>query len=312
MFAKNNLKVFAAVAAPIAMMLMASPGHSQPASAAAAAVTPATQMTHISIEAIGNPKGTPVFLIPGLSMSRENWRATADRIKGAHRVYLVQLNGFGGSDAGANVKPGLMQGVVDDLDHYMKANNIKPAYLVGHSLGGTLALLMAKVHPEDLHSVMLVDSLSWVALIAVPPTMTAAQVEPIAAGMRDKIAAQYGKPFDEEGAKATVAALALKPDSRTKAFGWMHGADPRVTAEAYYEDMVLDMRGDLAKMQTPITLLYPHAEAGAAATAADTLYHSAYAGTPHITFVPVEDSAHFIMLDQPAAFDAALDAFLAK
>ncbi|MGN6278710.1 MAG: alpha/beta fold hydrolase [Sphingomonas sp.] len=278
----------------------------------APATAPITQMDHISIEAVGNPKGASVFLIPGLSMSRENWRATADRIKGDYRVYLVQLNGFGGSAAGANAKPGLMTGVVEDLHRYIQANHIQDARIVGHSLGGTLTLLMAKMHPGDLHSVMLVDSLSWVALLAVPPTTTAAQVEPIAAGMRDKIAAKYGQPVDQDAAKATVAALALKPDSRVKAFDWMQGADPRVTAEAYYEDMVLDLRGDLAHIETPVTLLYPHSDAGPAAAAADQLYHSAYAGTPHMTYVPIADSAHFIMLDQPAAFYTALDAFLAK
>lgn len=277
----------------------------------AAAATPAP-MNHISIEAVGNPKGSPVFLIPGLSMSRENWRATADRIKADHRVYLVQLNGFGGSAPGANIEPGLMQGVVSDLHAYIQANHIHDARIVGHSLGGTLALLMAKSHPEDLHSIMLVDALPWVALISVPPTMTAAQVEPIAAAMRDKLKSTYGQPMDQEQAKATVAALALKPTSRAEALQWMQGADPRVSGEAFYEDMTLDMRDDLPRIATPITLLYPHPDSGAAKDAADRLYHDVYAKTPHMAFVPIEDSGHFIMLDQPAAFDAALDAYLTK
>ena len=281
-----------------------------PAAAAPAATVAPVQLNHISIERLGNPKGSAVFLIPGLSMSRENWRATADRIKADHRVYLVQVNGFGGSASGANLGDGMMTGVVDDLHRFIQAEHIKDARIVGHSLGGTLALLMAKTHPEDVHSVMLVDALPWVALIAAPPTATIAQVQPMAEAMREKIKATYGKPMDEAVAKATIAAMALKPDSRAKALIWMQGADPRVTAEAFYEDMMLDMRGDVAGIQTPITLLYPHPDKGPSAEAADTLYHGVYAKAPHMKFVAVEDSAHFIMLDQPDAFDTALAEFL--
>lgn len=298
----------------IALALAAASTLHWPSSAAAQSTASAkpVQMDHISIEVVGDPRGSAVFLIPGLSMSRENWRAAADRIKGDHRVYLVQLNGFGGSAPGANLKPGLMQGVVEDLHHYIQASQIHDARIVGHSLGGTLALLMAKSHPEDVHGVMLVDSLPWVALIAVPATATTAQIEPMAAAMRDKMKSQYGQPFDQEQAKTMVAALALKPNSRAEALQWMQGADPRVSGEAFYEDMMLDMRGDLPGIGTPITLLYPHSDQGAAKDAADALYRAAYARTPHMTFVPVEDSGHFIMLDQPAAFDSALDAFLAN
>ena len=40
------------------------------------------------------------------------------------------------------------------------------------------------------------------------------------------------------------------------------------------------------------------------------LMHSGYAGAPNVRLIPVEPSYHFIMLDQPAAFEAALMAFV--
>ena len=40
------------------------------------------------------------------------------------------------------------------------------------------------------------------------------------------------------------------------------------------------------------------------------LYKGAYATAPHVVLVPIADSAHFVMLDQPAAFHTALSAFL--
>ena len=100
--------------------------------------------------------------------------------------------------------------------------------------------------------------------------------------------------------------------SGTKALAleaWAMAADPRVSGEAMYEDLTTDLRPDLASIKTPITLVYPWAETGPTKAMADPLYRGAYAAAPNMTFVDVADSAHFVMLDQPAVFAAALKVF---
>jgi pimeloyl-ACP methyl ester carboxylesterase len=60
-----------------------------------------------------------------------------------------------------------------------------------------------------------------------------------------------------------------------------------------------------------VTLLYPdNVPNGAPAGSMDGFYGAAYAPVPHKALVRIDASRHFIMLDQPGAFDAALDAFL--
>ena len=44
----------------------------------------------------------------------------------------------------------------------------------------------------------------------------------------------------------------------------------------------------------------------------DSIYQMSYAGLPGVTLKRIDDSAHFIMFDQPQAFYADLDAFVAK
>ena len=41
-----------------------------------------------------------------------------------------------------------------------------------------------------------------------------------------------------------------------------------------------------------------------------TFYAAQYKGAPSVTLVPIEEAGHFVMLDQPTAFAAALDAFM--
>lgn len=277
----------------------------QPSHAAAPAPV---RMDHISIETIGS--GAPVILIPGLSSPRAVWDQVVPGLAKGHRVVLVQVNGFGGDDPGANVQPGIIDGVVADLDSYISANKLQGAAVVGHSLGGLIGLDLAKTHPTEVGKLMVVDSLPYIGDIFLPGA-TVAQVEPQAKRMRDKEVASYGKPADTAAATATANGLALKPDSRTKVIAWIKQADPRVTGEALYEAMTTDLRPDVGGIATPITLVYPWS-ANLPKEKADAFYKAEYAKAPNVTFVPVGDSAHFVMLDQPTAFQAALDAFLAK
>ena len=292
-------RIALSVAMPLAI-LSPQPGH--------AAVTAPVRMDHISIETIGS--GAPVILIPGLSSPRAVWDGVAPELAKGHRVVLVQINGFGGDDPGANVKSGIIDGVVAELDGYITANKLQGAAVVGHSLGGLIGLDLAKTHPRDVGKLMVVDSLPYVGDIFLPGA-TVAQVEPQAKMMRDKEIASYGKPADDAAATATANGLALKPDSRAKVIAWIKQADPRVTGEALYEDMTTDLRPDMGGIATPITLVYPWS-AQLPKDKADAFYKAEYAKAPNVTFVPVGDSAHFVMLDQQASFRAALDGFLAK
>ena len=136
-------------------------------------------------------------------------------------------------------------------------------------------------------------------------------LEPRAAAMRDQLAASYGKPADPAAGEAIANQLALKPESRARVKAWVAAADPRVTAQAMYEDLTTDVTADLPRIAVPVTLVLPY-NAALPQAKVDALYRNAYAGTPHLNVVEIADSAHFAMLDQPAAFARALNAFLAS
>src|SRR3546814_14924484 len=91
-------------------------------------------------------------------------------IEGTHRVYTVQVNGFGGGDPGKNLAPGILDGIVADLDAFMAANKLSGAAVVGHSMGGLVGLMLAKAHPGDVGKLMVVDALTYVGVIYVRST----------------------------------------------------------------------------------------------------------------------------------------------
>lgn len=305
MITQRTGRLVVAAAAPL-LLLNAASARSQTATPPAGPAIAIATMPHISITAIG--RGSPVVLIPGLASPRQVWADVAPRIARAHRVILVQVNGFAGDDPGENLKPGLLEGMVADLSVYLAAQKLGPADVIGHSMGGLAGLMLAKAHPEAVRRLMVVDSLPFIGTLFVPGA-TVAMIEPQARAMRDQMAAGYGQPANPALADATASRMTLTPDAHAQVVGWMGKADPRVTAEAFYEDMTADLRPAMPGIRTPITLVYPTSAAVPADRAA-MLYHDAYKDAPHVTYVPVADSAHFIMLDQPAAFAASVDAFL--
>ena len=93
--------------------------------------------------------------------------------------------------------------------------------------------------------------------------------------------------------------------------GWAAAADARVASQAIYEDMTTDLRPDLVRIASPITVVVPWSDTGFGKDRTLAFYKTQYGGTPTVTFVAIANAGHFAMLDQPAAFAAALDAFVA-
>ena len=305
----SHLKAhLAATAVALMVVLYLGMSHAQVATAPKTDAVE-TQMPHISVQTVG--KGAPVILIPGLSSPRAVWDGVVPTLARSHRVYVVQVNGFGGDDPRANLSPGILDGIVGDLHTLIAQSKIAKPAIVGHSMGGLVALMLAKAHPEDVGKLMIVDSLPYIGEIFAPGA-TVAALEPQAKAMRAGMAAAYGKPANSAANAALAARMALKPASRATVADWAAKADARVSAQAMYEDLTTDLRPDMASIAAPITLVYPWNAAAPTMPAADALYRKAYAAAPHMTFVDIGDAAHFVMLDQPAAFQAALDAFLQR
>ncbi|MBX9813346.1 MAG: hypothetical protein A4S12_13250 [Proteobacteria bacterium SG_bin5] len=288
------------------LLLIAAPVAAQAQAAPTAAPAAAALRFTVTVEG----QGPDVILIPGLASPRAVWDGARAALKGRYRLHLVELKGFAAGDPGPNLSAPILPELVEQLNAYIVANQLESPAVVGHSLGGLTALMLAKTHPEHITKIMVVDSLPWIGTIFAPPGATPAQVEPFVAQQRAALAARHGQPVDKAASAANAARLALTPAAQAQVAAWSDAADPRVVGQALYEDFMADLRGDLPSIATPITLVYPYSPA-IPRERADALYRGEYARAPKVSFVPVGDAYHFIMLDQPQAFAVALDRFLA-
>jgi pimeloyl-ACP methyl ester carboxylesterase len=101
----------------------------------------------------GTPLTAPMVLVHGLGGSHANWLAVGDALAKRRRVVAPDLAGFGLSDpqgrsCSVEANAELLRGVVEQVG--------RPAVLVGNSMGGMLAMMVASRHPEMVERLVLV------------------------------------------------------------------------------------------------------------------------------------------------------------
>ena len=254
----------------------------------------------ISVEVTGT--GPDVVLIPGLASSREVYRRTAERLRGHYRLHLVQVAGFAGEPPRGNASGPVYAPTVEAVRAYIVSAGLKKPAIVGHSLGGLMALQLAADHPDLPGKLMIVDALAFYPQLFAGPQATVEGARPFADQMTKGMLAATEAQFAQQTTQAATMMVTASAD-RDRVTRWSTASTRRVMATAMVEDMTTDLRPRMASITVPVTVIYEGAVA--ALIAAD------YAPVSRKTLIAAKPGAlHFIMYDDPAGFDAALDGFL--
>jgi pimeloyl-ACP methyl ester carboxylesterase len=99
--------------------------------------------------------GPVLLLIHGMGGSFENWRAVIEPLARSHTVIVPNLPGHGGSSPGGDYSVG---GLAAGLRDLLLVLGHDRATLVGHSLGGGIAMQFAYQFPEIVERLVLVSS----------------------------------------------------------------------------------------------------------------------------------------------------------
>jgi pimeloyl-ACP methyl ester carboxylesterase len=261
----------------------------------------------ISVETRGS--GPDVVLIPGLSSSPKVWEGTVAAVPG-YRYHLVQVAGFDGAPAGANASGPVVAPVAEEIARYIREKGLKRPAIVGHSLGGSWALMIAARHPELASKVMVVDMMPYLGAMFAPPGSGPDAVKTTAAQIRTAIATGTGEQR-RQSTEQTIAGMVKTESLRAGPIAQSLASNPAVSGQAMYDLITTDLRPELATIKVPLTVLWV-VPGGAPVTEAqlDQFYRMSYANAPQAVLKHIPDSYHFIMLDQPAVFAAELKAFL--
>jgi pyruvate dehydrogenase E2 component (dihydrolipoamide acetyltransferase) len=105
---------------------------------------------------LGAGDGPPVVLVHGFGADLNTWMFNQLALAERHRTIALDLPGHGGSTK-TLVGPGAAM-LADHLDLFFTALGIERVHLVGHSMGGAVALSLAERQPDRVASLTLIAS----------------------------------------------------------------------------------------------------------------------------------------------------------
>ena len=253
-------------------------------------------------------EGKPLLMIPGLNSAASVWDETCERLQPGVRCLMVQLPGFAGLPSSTAFKDQFLRTSKDQLLALLRKEAPEGATVVGHSLGGVLALMMAAEEHSPVKRLVIVDSLPFLPAIQ-NPAATVESVRPMAEGMRAGM--QQPSSPDQLRARLTpMASTMARGTERVETIvQWGLSSDRLTSADAMYEMWTLDLRPQLPRIQVPTTVLgswAAYARMGSTEASTRAIFERQYQGLGQLDLRMSEAGYHFLMWDDPALVTTAL------
>ncbi|MHA7128993.1 alpha/beta fold hydrolase [Algoriphagus namhaensis] len=258
-----------------------------------------TAQNAVSVQSSGS--GEPIMFLPGFATPSEVWMESASQFP-HHESLLVSYAGFGEV---APVEFPWFEKVKTGLIQYLISENLSNLTLVGHSMGGNLALAIAAELPERIAKVVIVDTLPCMREIMMPgvPAEALAYESPY----NDQLLA-----MDQASQDAYLDQMSggMVSDTGHQQIlkNWMAKADRKTFVYGYVDLLKLDSRPLLAEIKTPVLILVADQPFGQVALENMT---KQYELLKNKEIVLSANSKHYIMMDQQDWFIDQLKTFLA-
>jgi pimeloyl-ACP methyl ester carboxylesterase len=235
-------------------------------------------------------RGRPLLLIHGEGGSASLWARQMAHFARAHSPVALDLPAHGrscGLDALDSVAAAAAL-----VGRFLAALEAPPAVIVGHGLGGQVALELALARPERVHGVVTIGT-------AARAEVASGQIEQLRKVVQGKLGQQFDTPFF--GAQPDFAVM-------RQFWGEMVKTDPRSRLADLLVYQASDFRGRLAGLNKPVLVIHGEADRICPRAKADEL-RGAVAGAE---LVSIAGAGHVPFLEKPDEVNQAIDTFLAR
>jgi esterase len=98
--------------------------------------------------------GPPILILHGLFGMLDNWKSIANQLETDYSVYLLDLRNHGRSPHDGDHSYTAM---AEDIREFMESQYMYSAYIIGHSMGGKVAMQFAYEYPDMVEKMIIVD-----------------------------------------------------------------------------------------------------------------------------------------------------------
>ena len=247
--------------------------------------------------------GQHILFLPGFANFSDVWTETVENINGSYQFHLVDYAGFNGLEPIS--RPWLPE-VQKALVEYIEANNLKEVTIIGHSLGGTLALYLAAELQDYVKEIIVVDGLPNTSKLMFPNQEAGSfsyenpyaksQLEMPKAGFEQMIAQQLNMMCKNKDKHALIKEWMMNTDRATYVYG-------------YIDYLNFDATPYLKNITCKVTLF---AATSYGKAQSQKVYESQYEELIKYDILFAEDAAHYIMYDQSDWFHTEINKILAN
>jgi pimeloyl-ACP methyl ester carboxylesterase len=241
--------------------------------------------------------GMPLMLIHGFAEDSWIWSAFTNKLKDQYRVIVPDLPGSG--ESGLHT-PLSISSMADAMAALLKSEKISEAVIIGHSMGGYIALALAEKYPDMIHALGLFHSTAFAdseeKKNSRRKNIKFIQSHGSADFIKQSLPALFSEGFKSRHEKAVTDLIDMYKKFNPKAL------------VAYYEAMIdrPDRTEVLKTIQKPVLLIIGKHDTAIAFDDSLKLCH-----LPSLSYIHIlENSGHMGMLEEPALSYEIVDNFL--
>ncbi|WP_276371940.1 alpha/beta hydrolase [Chryseolinea sp. H1M3-3] len=252
-----------------------------------------TAKSQAAFQVVVKGQGQPVLLFPGFACTGEVWDETVAELSKTHQCHVFTFAGFGNV---APIEGQWLAKIKDDVLAYVKERKLKKPILLGHSLGGTLSLWLASIEPDMFSKIIAVEALPSSAALMIPGY----KGEPISYdNPQSKMMLRMDSASFAAMNAQTVPYMCKNAEKQKVLIDWMNKADRKTYVYGYVDMLNLDLREAIVRIKIPVIVL---GAANPDKTTVEKTYKAQYEKLASVVIHYAENSAHFVMYDQPNWF----------
>jgi pimeloyl-ACP methyl ester carboxylesterase len=256
-----------------------------------------------SIYPVKSGKGAALLMLPGFTTPGSVWDETINSLEGDYQTIQISYAGFNGHPA---IEMPWYSTIKNDLIEYLENEKLKDVIIIGHSMGGMLAMEIASEAPELVSKLIIVDALPCMRALMMPGVPAEA--------------IQYESPYNQQMLQQTDSArlamakmmsmnMTMKKERVEQLVQWSMEADLETYVYGYTDLLKVDLRPTLAQIKAETLVL------GASFPNRDLVVKNLrdqFTNLAGAEIVVAENSKHFIMFDQPEWLSTQMNKFLAE
>jgi len=257
--------------------------------------------------------GRPMILIPGLYSSGAVWDETLAHFKYRYECHVLTLPGFGGQPPLAQ-QDSILKTVEHQLAAYIRLNKLVKPVIVGHSLGGWVALAFGVDYPGLAGDIVSVSSAPFLPALSMGKDMPLDSAAKMGLQIKQYMAVQT--PAGVRQSQQYVLGTMMRDSIRKAQVTEMAvSSDPATQGDVMYELFSTDLRPLMGVVKSRILAVadwVAYKQYGATHESVYTNLKEQFVGVGQVTIVVNDESKHFIMFDEPVWLWGEMDKFLGK